>query len=170
MDRQRGKAALPQGERKAACTCAFPSSPRKKSQDRVPVIEESVPGDDDEVGMENAVRFLLDMQVNPLMHLGRCTLAETRSDGNIYAAGICIRERHAMVFPGRRESHRSLHLRRGTPDHGGGTSHAYSHLQRTSPERRGDDDGRYLRFRSAPSAIEAWKRSWEHFGTLDWHE
>ena len=29
--------------------------------------------------------------------------------------------------------------------------------------------GRYIRFRIAQSAIEAWKRLWEHFGKLDWH-
>ena len=30
--------------------------------------------------------------------------------------------------------------------------------------------GRYIRFRISQSAVEAWKRLWEHFGTLDWHE
>ncbi len=77
MDRQRGKAELHQGEMKAPCKFAFPSSPRKKRHYRgkaLAVIEESVPTDDDEVGMENAVRLLLYMRVYPLMHIARCIL------------------------------------------------------------------------------------------------
>ncbi|MCY4170657.1 MAG: hypothetical protein OXF08_03550 [Bacteroidetes bacterium] len=30
--------------------------------------------------------------------------------------------------------------------------------------------GRYIRFRIAQSAVEAWKRLWKHFGKLEWHE
>ena len=103
--RQRGKAELHQGEMKAACKFAFSSSPRKKSHDRgkaLAVIEESVPVDDDEVGMENAVRLLLYMLIYlhtyRSLHFATCTRTGTRNDGSV-CAGICIREWHAMVFP-----------------------------------------------------------------------
>ena len=177
--RQRGKAELHQGEMKAACKFAFSSSPRKKSHDRgkaLAVIEESVPVDDDEVGMENAVRLLLYMLVYQLMHIARCILhsapeqaPEAMEASAQASASVSDTQWSSLDVEGSTEA---CTLADETP-----TTEEEPHMHiRTFREQVLKvgaimaRHGRYIRFRIAQSAIEAWKRLWEHFGKLDWHE
>ncbi len=176
MYRQRGKAELHQGEMKAACKFAFPSSPRKKSHYRgkaLPVIGESVPVDDDEVGMENAMRLLLYMLVYPLMHIGRYILhsapEQEPEESTQASASVSDTQWSSLDVEGSTESCTLVDETQTTEEE----PHMHIRTFREQVLNVGvviARHGRYIRFRIAQSAIEAWKRLWEHFGTLDWHE
>ena len=171
---QRGKAELHQGEMKAACKFAFSSSSRKKSHYRgreLAMIEESVAIDDDEVGMENAVRLLLYMLVYQLMHIARCILHSAPEQ----ASGTLEASTQASAL----EEETSTITDTDTPTQADETqtSEEESHLHiRTFREQvlkvgaTIARHGRYIRFRIAQSAVEAWKRLWKHFGKLEWQE
>lgn len=172
--RQRGKAELHQGEMKAACKFAFPSSPRKKSHYRgreLATIKESVPVDDDKVGMENAVRLLLYMLVYQLMHIGRCTLHSPPDQKPEMQALASVRdiEWSSLDVEGSTESCILADETQTTEEE----PHMHIRTFREQVLKVGAimaRHGRYIRFRIAQSAVEAWKRLWEHFGKLDWHE
>ncbi len=177
--RQRGKAELHQGEMKAACKFAFPSSPRKKSHYRgkaLPVIEESVPVDDDEVGMENAVCLLLYMLVYQLMHIARCILhsapdqeLETMEASTQVPASVRNTQWSSLDIEGSTEACTLADETQTTEEE----PHMHIRTFREQVLKVGAmmaRHGRYIRFRISQSAVEAWKRLWEHFGTLEWHE
>jgi len=181
MYRQRGKAELHQGEMKAACTFAFSSSPCKKSHYRgkiLPVTEENVATDDEEVGMENAVRLLLYMLVYQLMHIGRCILysapgQEPETPEASTQAVALVRDTpwsslnvESCTLADAENPTEADQIREEEP-------HMHIRTFREQVLKVGAmmaRHGRYIRFRIAQSAVEAWKRLWEHFGKLDWHE
>ena len=144
------------------------------------MIEESVAIDDDEVGMENAVRLLLYMLVYQLMHIARCILhsAPEQASGTLEAstqASASVSDTQSSAL----EEETSTITDTDTPTQADETqtSEEESHLHiRTFREQvlkvgaTIARHGRYIRFRIAQSAVEAWKRLWKHFGKLEWQE
>lgn len=186
---RRGKAELHQGEMKAAIgQFSLPSSPRPKSHYRQIAIEredeaqiQAETEDPAAVGMQNAVRLQLYMLVYQLLHIGRCILHSSPH----------IQEPDGAQAPG--QSSQRLAAPKLDPDPAIETSpesaanvethsdasvlckdasHMHIRTFRLHVLKVGATvvrHGRYLIFRIAQSAVQAWQRFWENFQQMRWH-
>lgn len=173
---QRGKAELHQGEMKATCTFCFPSSPRPKSHYREVSIEREETEEvhpEDAVGMENAVRLQLYMLVYELLHIGRCTLHSAPELEGAQASGAELRGIHASSQAEPVETEAGCVAQTtDTKEETLAEAHLHIYTFRVRVLKVGATiarHARYIIFRIAPSAVQAWRRFWNHFQRLRWH-
>ena len=185
---RRGKAEQHQGEMKAAIPqCSLSSSPRPKSHYRQVLIQrqegeqvQEEPEDKEAVGMENAVRLQLYMLVYQLMHIGRCTLHSTPQTEEPDGAPVQSSELPSgpRVNPEptvetRTESSANTDTHPDAPVELPPKDASHMHIRtfRLQVLKVGATvvrHGRYLIFRIAQSAVEAWRQFWSHIQKLHW--
>jgi len=188
---RRGKAEMHQGEIKAICTLSFSSSPRAKSHYRNVLIEreDSAEADEDaEVQAENAVRLQVYMLVYQLLHISRCLLhsppppvgaepdemaplAEGLHDTGPQSSGTeAALDESTDAFS---ETAREADGNSATDTDSSSSERPHMHLRifRLQVLKVGATlarHARYVTFYIALSAMQAWKRFWEHLRPLHW--
>ncbi len=181
---RRGKAEMHQGEIKAICTLSFSSSPRAKSHYRNVSIEREDIAETD----ENVVRLQVYMLVYQILHISQCLLhsppppvgskpdemaplAEGLHDTGPRSSGTetALDEstdafsETAMEAAGRSAA--------DTDSSSSELPHMHLRTFRLQVLKVGATlarHARYVTFYIALSAVQAWKRFWEHLRQLHW--